>query len=101
MVHTSFAKEPDSLSQSIWSLGSLYFLISLIGDNGVLDSNYDQCIVEGSELEQYISRTIQMNGKYIYDNVPLNVWINQANVQTYSRGLSQDPPGENYSRYQM
>ena len=101
LVHTSYAKEQDYLSQGVWSLGSLYFSVSLIADNGVIDTTYDKCLVDGNELEQYISRTIHMNGKYIYDNVPLNIWNNDAEYNNYGRGLSQDPPGENYSRSYM
>ena len=101
LVHTSYAKEQTTLSQSIWSLGSLYFSVSLIGENGVVDSSYEKCLVEGSELEQYISKTIHMNGKYIYDDVSLTIWNDNHDLTHYPRGLSQDPPGENYSRQIM
>ena len=81
-MHTSYTNEQDTFSQGIWSPLSLCFSISLIGENGILESMNDKCLVGGSsDLEQYISRTIHMNGMYIYDNVPLNIWNNYCEKQ--------------------
>ena len=40
MVNTSYAKEGQNMSQSIWSLGDMLFSVSLIGLNGEIDSKY-------------------------------------------------------------
>ena len=93
MINTSYAKEGQNMSQTMWSIGSLLFCISLIGCTGEIDSNYTNIIVDGNELEYFVTRNIGSNSKYIYDACGVARYVT-PNQESTVRGLSQDPPEE-------
>ena len=95
IVHTSYSKINEEMSQQIWSLGSLLFVVSLIGENGEVDNRYSECLICGNEFEQFISKNINSDSKYIYNCVGLK---SKSSIATDKpiRGFSQDPPEENF-----
>ena len=95
IVHTSYPKQNQSRSQTVWSLGALLFSVSLVANTGDVDDCYSNCIVDGIELEIFISRNINSDSKYIYDAAGYINRNNISSIQTVTgRGLSQDPPEE-------
>ena len=100
MVNTSYAKQGQNMSQTIWSLGGMLFSVSLIGINGEIDTKYTNSIVDGSELEQYISINMGCNTKYIYDAVGVTNIMSSSTDGNF-RGMSQDPPEEGSFNVEM
>ena len=100
MIHTSYAKEGIYQIGSHWSMGSMMFSVSIVGDNGELLSDYHQSIINGEELEQFIRQHMKSNSKYIYDMmgpVPHN-FCPQSTLKLKRSNMSQDPPEERYLR---
>jgi hypothetical protein len=99
MIHTSYTKEGIFQVGQHWSMGSMMFLVSIVGDNGVLMSDYHKSLIKGEELEHFIRQHMNSNSKYIYDMmgpVPHH-FCSQSTLQMRRCGMSQDPPGERYA----
>ena len=99
MIHTSYTKEGIFQVGQHWSMGSMMFLVSIVGDNGELMSDYHKSLIKGEELEHFIRQHMNSNSKYIYDMmgpVPHN-FCSQSTLQMRRCGMSQDPPGERYA----
>ena len=105
-LHTSFAKEDTFTSQFIeWSMSNLLFEISLIECNGIFDENFTRCLIEGVELEHYISTTMHSVNKYIYNQVndlahaSNYIAVSQNNPNTHTiNGKQMEPPEDNTSQ---
>ena len=86
-------------------MSNLLFEISLIECNGTFDDNYSRCLIEGVELEHYISTTMHSINKYIYNqvndiaHVSIVSVASQNNPNTHSiNGKQMEPPEDNMSQ---